>query len=222
MIRFKNVDLLYEMDKPILSDINLHLKKSEIYVIYGASGSGKSTFLETIVGLKKPSAGIINYDNINIYDLNEVERTNYRKKHIGYLPQDLTLIESINVKENAILGTLISTEDKNMISIYEKSHSLLKELGISHLEKKKPNDLSGGEKRKVEITRCFVKDTNIIVMDEPTNNLDTTSIDILIQIIERYNAEGKTFIISTHDSQIKKIKNSTILKIINGKLIYEE
>jgi lipoprotein-releasing system ATP-binding protein len=191
----------------VLEHLNLIVKKGEIVTIVGRSGTGKSTLLNLIGGLDKPTEGIINIKGIQIENSDETALSEFRNKYVGFIFQFHHLLPEFTVLENVMMPHLIgSTSDR---SVHEKSLELLSSLEIIEKKDAKPNKLSGGESQRVAIARALINDPEIILADEPTGNLDLETAEIikalLFDIVKKY---GHTMIIVTHNNTIVKDADS--------------
>ena len=166
MLRIKHVFKEYN-NQSVLKDINITLPNKGLISIVGVSGSGKSTLLNLIGGIDKPSKGSIFINNVDVTKLNNKELNWYHNKYLGFIFQSYNLIDYLSVKDNLSL-------------INNNYDILLKKLNIYNLKDKKVNLLSGGEKQRVAIARGIMKNPKILLCDEPTGALDsTTSVDIM-------------------------------------------
>ena len=182
----------------ILKDINLSLYSGEFVIIYGPSGCGKSTFMHTILGLEKPSRGKVFLRGEEIFKMEDDKRTNYRRQKIGMVFQQANWIKSLSVWENVAYPLLISGyEDADA---KERAFKVLKDVGMENMANKKATELSGGQQQRVALARALSTDPWIIMADEPTGNLDSSSSAEIISILARLNREqSRTIIMVTHD-----------------------
>lgn len=181
----------------ILKNFNLEVSKGEFIGIKGESGVGKSTLLN-IIGLLESYEGNIFLEGKKINIKKRVEIRNILKKKIGYLFQNFALIDDLTVYENIkiVLKKGSAKERRNMV--LEK----LRDVGLGDILDKKVFQLSGGEQQRVAIARLIIHGSDIILADEPTGSLDTKNCDIVMDILERLNSEGKTIIIVSHDERV--------------------
>lgn len=210
MIKINKLNKKYE-ENFVISDITLSISKGEFISILGESGCGKTTLLNCMSGMIKPTDGEILFDGKDITLFNEKEVSNYRLNEIGYIFQEHNLIDCLNVEENIKLPLLI--KNKNSVDINE----LLKIVKLDGFEKKKVENLSGGQKQRVAIARALVNNPKVIFADEPTSSLNTKIAmeikEIFKTIIEK---TGTTIIMVTHSE--KMAQGTRILKIEDGKL----
>ncbi len=207
-------------DFPVLKGINLSIKESELAVIMGPSGSGKTTLLSIAGGLDKPTKGRVIIGGIDITDMDEEELTKIRARKIGFVFQSYNLIRNFTALENVMAPLLFtgiySREEAKIIA--EKT---LKLVGLERHLNKYPNQLSGGQQQRVAIARAIAPGPDIILMDEPTGNLDVgTSVKILSLIKWLNEIFDQTFIIVTHNPEISELASTTYY--IRGGRIYKE
>lgn len=210
MIELKNVNVNFN-DRNVLSNINLKIKDKNYICLIGQSGCGKTTLLNVISGMLKPTEGEVIIDSANIYDdLNEDKRTLLRNNTIGYLNYGNSLLESLTIYENVLYPLLIQGGKND-----EKIHQILSKLKIDNISNSYPNKISAGEYRRACFARVLALDTKIYLLDEPTSNLDDESAKIIIDIIKQLKKD-KTIIIATHD---KNLMNGKVIEIVNDKKI---
>lgn len=203
MIQLCNVKKQYPIsssDRVIaLKDISISIQSGELVAIVGKSGAGKSTLLRILAGLEVCDNGCIILDNIDMNGLPLAQRrTTYRSK-IGIVLQDFALIDDYTVMENVLLPIRFT----NSIMGYRQKKSnavdALKTVGIESLKKRKVATLSGGQKQRVAIARAIANSCDIILADEPTGALDTTTTKEIMNLFMELHSQGKTVIIVTHD-----------------------
>jgi len=181
-----------------LRGIDLRVYATDFLVIFGPSGCGKSTLLNLISGIDIPSEGIVEIRDTNIFKLNEDERGAFRSKKLGLVHQMPYWVKSLNVLENVALPLIIEGEKPK----YAKTRALqlMQELHIEKLAKQLPTQLSGGQQQKVGIARALISNPWILLADEPTGNLDTTSADEIMGLFDLLNRMHKrTIIMVTHN-----------------------
>lgn len=222
LISIKNVRKIYRMGEEkivALDDISLDIYKGEIVCFLGKSGSGKSTFLNMVAGLEKPTKGSITIGGVPLHKLNEDEVTLFRQKNIGFIFQAYNLLPMLTTFENVVYPLLLrgmSKKDRE-----ERAKKAIAEVGLEGYENRKPNQMSGGQQQRVGIARALVVNPKIIFADEPTGNLDTKTTDSVMNIIlDRARKNNQTLIIVTHDNSIAEyadkvvtIQDGNILKI---------
>lgn len=187
----------------ILKGISLEIADGDFAVILGASGSGKSTFLNVISGLERPDSGIVAYDNVDITKLSEVELTRFRKCNIGFIFQQYYLLPNMNVEKNVRMGADLANN--------KDYHKIIKAVGLDGKQSKFPSELSGGEQQRVSIARALAKKPKVLFLDEPTGALDEqTGRQILDYICKLHNEYGFTIVMVTHNQNIAEMANTVI------------
>lgn len=213
MIDISNVTKSYGMGNAkaqILKGISLQIEQGDFTVLLGASGSGKSTFLNLISGLERPDSGNIRYGNTDITELSEVELTRFRKDNIGFIFQQYYLLPNMNVEKNVRMGAdLANNKDYNKI---------IKAVGLDSKQDKFPSELSGGEQQRVSIARALAKKPKVLFLDEPTGALDEqTGRQILDYIGKLHSKYGFTIVMVTHNQNIAEMAN-TVIRMNSGKV----
>ena len=195
-----------------LEDVSLTIDEGEIVVILGPSGSGKSTMLNLLSGIDSPSKGKIYYYDKRIDKLDEVELTNYRKEHLGFIFQSYNLISNLTINENIELVAELSNKPLN---INEVISSVL----LSKEKNKYPYQLSGGQMQRVAIARSLVKNPDVLFCDEPTGALDEETGKKVLALLQDLNEKYKTtMIIVTHNPSIASMAN-TVIKMNSGRIV---
>ncbi|ABS52427.1 ABC transporter ATP-binding protein [Campylobacter hominis] len=207
MIELKNVTKIFNENKPnefiAVKDISFSVKKGEIFILNGVSGSGKTTVLSMIAGLYKPSAGEIIVKNESINKLSLKFMSLFRRENIGFIFQNFNLIPTLSVFENIILPALPCK-----ILPLQRADELLDEFNLKNKKNELAKNLSGGEMQRVAIIRALINDADIILADEPTANLDAFLSQKFVEILKFLQNKGKTIVISTHDPFL--IENSCV------------
>lgn len=201
MIFLDKVSLKYNK-KEVLKDFSLKIKENEIYIIYGKSGIGKSSLLSIIGGVKNNTDGIVTYDGIK--KENSQKLLKWKNDNVGYLDQEIRLINSISVWDNIFLPVILS-KSKQRISdtLKEKAEFLLDYFDLLSYKKISPSTLSGGEKRRVEFIRTVIGSPKYILLDEPTNGLDEMNVIKMCKELDHLKRKS-TIIVSTHDKRISQ------------------
>jgi phospholipid/cholesterol/gamma-HCH transport system ATP-binding protein len=185
-------------NREVLKNISFDVKKSEVFVIMGGSGSGKSTVIKHIIGLLKPTSGKIYIDNVNITSLKDAELIEFRKK-IGYLFQEGALFDSLKVWENVGFYYLENTKMPEK-DIYNLAKEKLTLVGLKDIENLYPSQLSGGMRKRVALARAISYNPEIILYDEPSSGLDPVTSAMIDKLILKLRDElGVTSIVVTHD-----------------------
>lgn len=220
LIQVKHVRKIYRMGEEkvvALDDVSLDIYRGEILCLLGTSGSGKSTFLNMVAGLEKPSKGEIIIGGIPIHKLNEERVTLFRQKNIGFIFQAYHLMNMLTALENVCLPMVFRGADKKEREL--QARKMLKAVGLEGYEKRKPTQMSGGQQQRVGIARALVGNPKIIFADEPTGNLDThTTKDVMTLIVDMVRKNQQTLLIVTHDRSIADYADK-IVTIQDGNII---
>ena len=219
MLKLKNVSKFY-YNKGIIATgftkINLELKMGEFIVITGESGSGKSTLLNVISGLDSYEEGEMYINGQETSHYTEKDFEEYRRKYIANIFQSFNLINSYTVYQNVELVLLLNGYKKR--NVKKKILDIIEQVGLTKFKNTKVSKLSGGQKQRVAIARAMVKDTPIIVADEPTGNLDTESAKEVIQILKKV-AKNKLVVVVTHNIEQVEEYATRIIKMHDGRII---
>ena len=198
-----------------LDNVSFTVNKGEFIAIVGTSGSGKSTLLQLLGGLDHATSGEVRYGDFNILSFNDNKLSAFRRKHIGFIFQFFNLVPELTAYENIILPVLIDKRKPDK----EKVLHLAEKLGLSSRLTHLPSQLSGGQQQRVAIARALYQQTDILLCDEPTGNLDKkTSNDILVLLSQIQKSSQQTIIMVTHDSSIAQ-RADRIIQIEDGKLV---
>ena len=199
----------------VLKNLNFSVKKGELIALTGPSGSGKSTLLHLISLMEKPTSGKIFFLNKNTNDLSKNEINKIRKYKISLIFQNNNLISDLNVIENVMLPLLIRNE--NYKKSYEKSKKILSLVNLSDRLNFFPSDLSGGEQQRVAIARSLIAETDLILADEPTGNLDFKTSKEIFNFFLKLKKMKKTILFATHNRELAN-KADYKLSILNGNI----
>lgn len=181
-----------------LRGVDLKIHATDFLVIFGPSGCGKSTLLNIIAGIDTPTSGDVLVRDTDIFAMNEDERAKFRAKKMGIVHQMPYWIKSLNVIENVSLPLIIEGEKPKMARV--RARDILDEIGIGELAHQLPSQLSGGQQQRVGIARALISNPWILMADEPTGNLDSTSADEIIALFDTLNRKHKrTIIMVTHN-----------------------
>lgn len=207
----------------IIHDVSFKIEAGRYYSIMGKSGCGKTTLLKLLGGIEKPTSGNIYFMGKEINSMKGDELADFKRCHVGFIYQDYRLLSNLTVEENIILPLVL---DENNLNIsLKKVKEMGEQMKISHLMKRSPIDLSGGEKQRVAISRALINNPDIILADEPTGNLDSIATEIIVNIFkEIHETMKKTLIIVTHDAKMASysekvmfLKDGKIPEILDSK-----
>jgi len=194
---------------PVLHGMSATIFHSEFVIIYGPSGSGKSTFLNTLIGLERPTSGEVWVDGIRIDTLSDDQRAGLRAAKFGVVSQQPIWIKAMTVRENVALPKLILNASD--AEAYKAADVALFRVGLSSHMKHKPTELSGGQQQRVNFARSLVNDPPILILDEPTGNLDSKSAQQVIDLLMQMNQEHeRTIIMITHNLEYLPLADRTI------------
>ena len=203
MLEIKKLNKSYKIGDStlhVLKGINLSVKEGEMIAIMGSSGSGKSTLLNIIGILDELDSGDYNLDGIQIKDLSEKKAAQYRNKFLGFVFQSFNLINFKNALENVALP--LYYQGLNRKERQQKAMFHLQKVGLADWSSHLPNELSGGQKQRVAIARALASNPKLILADEPTGALDSTTSQEIMKFLQKLNDEGKTILIVTHEEDI--------------------
>jgi len=200
-----------EVDVHALRGIDLDVFRSEILVLLGPSGSGKSTFLNILGGLDRPTSGEALFHEHNLTKMSDRELTMYRRDHVGFVFQFYNLVPSLTARENVALVTEIAANPMT-------PSEALAIVGLETRQDHFPAQLSGGEQQRVAIARAIAKRPEILLCDEPTGALDSATGVVVLEAIERINAElGTTSVVITHNVVIAEM-GDRVASFANGRI----
>lgn len=218
MIHLKDINKTYHGAQPlhVLKGINLDIEAGEFVAVMGSSGSGKSTLLNILGILDNYDSGEYLLNGVLIKDLSESRAAEYRNRMIGFIFQSFNLINYKNAMENVALPLYyqgIPRRRRNAIAL-----ELLDKLGIREWGTHMPNEMSGGQKQRVAIARALINKPQIILADEPTGALDSSTSKEVMEVFRQLNAEGMTTVIVTHDPAVGAATNR-IVRIVDGRIV---
>jgi len=206
-----------EISLDVLKGVNLEINKGEFVVIVGPSGSGKSTLMNQIGILDTPTKGTIYLEGEDISRFTESGLAQLRGKKIGFVFQQFNLIPTLTALENITLPTIFQNVPEKVR--LEKAKELLKKVGLEERMEHRPTELSGGQQQRVAIARALINNPEIVLADEPTGNLDSTSGKQVMEMLANlHTKEKKTVILVTHDVDLVKYSEKTIF-IKDGEIV---
>ena len=217
MIEVERLSKIYQMGEQkvsALDGVDFRIEKGEFVAIMGPSGSGKSTLMNLLGCLDLPSSGIYRLENLDIQDLKPDQLAEVRNRRIGFVFQSFNLLPRATALENTELPLLYGRVPKST----EIAFQALERVGLAHRAKHKPTELSGGERQRVAIARALVNGPAIILADEPTGNLDSTTGKEILNLFLESNQEGVTLILVTHEQEIAQ-QAKRIMQMRDGKII---
>lgn len=213
MIKISGLNKIYGDEEKIqvhaLVDVDLHIKSGEFVSIMGPSGSGKSTFMNIIGCLDRPTSGYYSLANEGVENLTSLELAKIRNKQIGFVFQSFNLLARTSALKNVELPMLyagISARERKKRAIQS-----LERVGLGDRIHHKPSELSGGQKQRVAIARALVNNPSVILADEPTGNLDSTSSEEIMTLFQELNDEGTTIVVVTHEKEIAELTKRVVI-----------
>jgi len=219
LIEIKTLNKIYNTTAVAVhavKDVNLSIEKKEFMAIVGPSGSGKTTLLNIIGGLDKPTNGSVVIDDTDVSNLSSGKLIDFRLNNIGFVFQAYNLIPVLTAKENVEFIMLLQGVDKKERE--NRAVELLKSVGLTDRLDTRPAQLSGGQQQRVAVARALASHPAFVLADEPTANLDSTSAESLLDLMEELNEKHEmTFIFSTHDAKVMK-RARRIVTLVDGKI----
>ena len=206
-----------EVEVHALKDANIAITHGEFVALVGSSGSGKSTMLHLLGCLDSPTSGTYLLDGRDVSKLGSDERALIRRNKIGFVFQSFNLLARTTALENVELPLLYSSDMSNSERA-EKALSALDMVGLANRANHYPSQLSGGQQQRVAIARALITDPDIVLADEPTGNIDSRSGGEILDLLERLNAEGKTMILVTHDTNVAARTRRTV-RLRDGEIV---
>ncbi|WP_415901257.1 lipoprotein-releasing ABC transporter ATP-binding protein LolD [Neptuniibacter sp. QD29_5] len=204
-------------DVEVLKDLDFALHKGEQLAIIGSSGSGKSTLLNILGGLDKPTKGNVIINGYDLHAGSEAKRAKVRNETLGFVYQFHHLLPEFTALENASMPLLM--REQSIAEVKEQAKAVLESVGLGERLDHKPAQLSGGERQRVAIARALIGKPAVVLMDEPTGNLDRTTAQSVQELIDNLNQEYDiAFALVTHDPELAH-KTGRVLELIDGKLI---
>lgn len=200
-----------------LRGISLEIEAGDFVAVMGQSGSGKSTLLHIIGGLDEPNSGCVQVGEHRLDKMNQTDLAIFRRDRVGFVFQFFNLIENLNIQANIELPALLSNA-KSKKEVRQRSTELLERLGISDQAKKHPWELSGGQQQRVAIARAFINSPQLLLADEPTGNLDSSSGNEVLDILGEFNKQGQTILMVTHSAD-DAARANYVLFIRDGLLV---
>ena len=220
VIQVKNLYKIYRVGENkvrALNGVDLKIYKGEFCSIVGTSGSGKSTMLNMLAGLEKPTKGEIIVAGEHLEKMSENQLVKFRREHVGFIFQSFNLLGTMDAVENVALPLVFRGVPKKERT--EKADKMLDLVGLSKHKDHRPNEMSGGQQQRVGVARALVLDPEIIFADEPTGNLDSNTSAEVMRLMQRIVRErNQTLVMVTHDNHLASFADR-IFHIIDGKIV---
>jgi len=222
MIHLENLCRHFEVGNQIvraLDEVDLEINKKEYVSIMGVSGSGKSTLLNILGLLDTPTSGSYVLSGVNTSTMNDDEMAHIRSTKIGFIFQSFHLIPRLTAAENVEMPMVLS--GLNSKDRKKKVDNALARVNLTDRSDHRPEQLSGGQRQRVAIARSIVMEPDVLLADEPTGNLDSTSSKEIIKLIEELNKGGLTLIVVTHDTDIGS-RSERLIELLDGKIVKDK
>lgn len=220
VIQVKNLYKIFRVGSSkvrALNGVDLTIYRGEFCAIVGTSGSGKSTMLNMLAGLEKPTKGEVIISGQHLEHMNENQLVKFRREKVGFIFQSFNLLGTMNAIENVALPLTFRGVDKKTREA--KAVQMLKLVGLPKHMRHKPNEMSGGQQQRVGVARALVLDPEIIFADEPTGNLDSNTSAEVLKLMRRIVQEkNQTLVMVTHDNHLAGFADR-IFHIIDGKIV---
>ncbi|NUR31712.1 MAG: ABC transporter ATP-binding protein [Catenulispora sp.] len=214
MIDLRDAAKKYDDGPPALAGVTLSVASGDCVAVLGHSGSGKSTLLNLIAGLDKPTSGTVTVDGTRVDQLGEAGSAKYRRASIGMIFQFFNLLDDLTVVDNVMVPAQLAGMGKGEAK--RRAGELLGSLGVDRHAKTYPQRLSGGERQRVAVARALMNKPALLLADEPTGALDSSSAEDVRQLLLDLNAEGQTIVLVTHDVQLAATTAHRIIELVDG------
>lgn len=221
ILELKNIKRTYKTKcvvTEVLKGIDFSVEAGEFVAIMGESGAGKTTLLNVIATFDKPTSGSVILNGKEISTLKNSEISTFRRNKLGFVFQDFNLLDQFNNRDNIYLPLVLSNQKPQLMQ--ERLDQIKDQLGISELFNKYPYEISGGQKQRVAIARAIITKPDLVLADEPTGSLDSTSSEIILNMFAKINQAGQTIMMVTHSLRAASFAKR-ILFIKDG-IVYHE
>ena len=199
ILECKNIKKTYKTKNIIteaLKGVNFSVEKGEFISIMGESGAGKTTLLNIIATLDRATSGVLSLNGKDISTLKSGEIARFRRKELGFVFQDFNLLDQFSNRDNIYLPLVLSEENLSLME--DRLNEIKDRLGISELLDKYPYEISGGQKQRIAIARAIITKPSLLLADEPTGALDSTSSEMILNLFRQVNEDGQTVLVVTH------------------------
>ena len=203
----------------VLKNVNFTVEKGEYVAVMGESGSGKTTLLNIIAGIDSPTAGKVLIDGKEFSKSSESQAAAYRRDNLGFVFQEFNLLDTFTIEDNIFLPLVLAGKSHEEMEF--RLEPIAEQLGITHLLKKYPYEISGGQKQRLAIVRALVMDPDVILFDEPTSALDPEMVKGVLNVIKDLAKSGMTIVIVTHEMAFAREVSDRVV-FIDGGVIAEE
>jgi putative ABC transport system ATP-binding protein len=215
LITLRGVTKRYDpAGRPALDGVDLDVEAGRITAIMGPSGGGKSTLLNLIGGLDRPTHGEIVVDGVRVDRLSEAGAARFRRTTVGYVFQLFHLLDDLTVADNVAIPAMLSGTNRSQAA--DRAAELLGQLGLSTKAGSFPATLSGGERQRVAIARAIVNRPAVLLADEPTGALDRRNGESALALLEDLNRHGQTILVVTHDERLAERRAQRVIQLVDG------
>jgi putative ABC transport system ATP-binding protein len=202
-----------------LREVDLSIEQGEFIALLGRSGSGKSTLLNLLGGLDRPTRGSIRVNGVELADMSTRELSQYRRTAVGFIFQSFNLVTSLRAWENVALPLVF--QGLGRLERKKRAHELLERVGLDKRANHIPSELSGGEQQRVAIARSLVNEPRMLLCDEPTGNLDTSTSGQIMELLNESHRAGTTLVMVTHDPVLAEQHARRTLRMADGRFVAE-
>lgn len=199
-----------------LRDASFSIRQGTFTCIVGPSGHGKSTLMHLIGGLDKPTGGSVIIDGKNIATLSDSELAQLRARKIGFVFQFFNLIQGLTAAENIETALMLAGVPEKLQQA--RVRELLEEVGLPDKSESRPSQLSGGQQQRIAIARALANNPDILLMDEPTGNLDSAAESEILQLLKKLNSKGKTVVLVTHSEEVAR-QAERVINVRDGLIV---
>jgi putative ABC transport system ATP-binding protein len=218
MIELESVTKIYNTDKlPVeaLRDVDLSIAEGEFVALMGPSGSGKSTLLTVLGVMNPPTMGTVSVDGIEPYSLPVERQADFRHEYVGFVFQQYHLLPYLTALENVLLPMVVSQKSRQ--EKLRLAKNLLEQVGLGEKGDRLPSQLSGGEQARVAVARALINQPPLLLLDEPTGNLDSATGTHVLELFTRLNHAGQTIVMVTHNHETAKYAGRTV-RLCDGRM----
>ena len=198
-----------------LDKTSIDINEGEMMLVIGPSGSGKTTLLLIIGGILRPTSGEVKVKGHNITEMEDQERTQMRLQNIGFVFQNINLINPLKVIENVAFPAELVLNDRSKAR--SKAAEMIDNVGLGHKQENFPEELSGGEQQRIGVARALVTDPSVLLCDEPTASLDSDSLETVMEELRKSADNGKAVVVVSHDKRLEKYTDK-IIEVTDGKI----
>lgn len=222
LIRLEQITKTYylgEVDVPVLRGVSITIRRGEFVALMGASGSGKSTLMNLLGCLDRPTSGRFWLDGEEISELSPDRRAVLRSEKLGFVFQNFNLLPRTPAVQQVLMPLEYASHDWSQKETMDRAHALLNRVGLGHRMDHEPSQMSGGQQQRVAIARALINDPPLLLADEPTGNLDSTTSKEVLQLFRHLNEDdGITVLLVTHDANVAKCARR-VIRLHDGEVV---